>query len=129
MIRRHLVMLVAFLIVAALWAGTRLNGFSLAQPTQAEATRSPETRKWEYCTVAGLGYDPKRNSSSATISFFTATGRRSETLDCGSGNDPLAIALAKLGSEAWEVVGQVRYNYPGNPDGRPDTWLFKRSVP
>jgi hypothetical protein len=125
MIRRHTILLVALLVVAALWAGARLSGISPTQPAQAQTTKSPEARKWEYCTIVGVSWDSKRNSSSATIGFITAGGRRFETLDGGSSGDPMSIALAKLGSEGWELVGQVEYN-SYRSEHHPDTWLFKR---
>lgn len=127
MFRRHVVLLVVLLVVVAFWVDARLSGLSLTQPAQAQA-KSPEARKWEYCTIAGLGWDSRRNSSSATIGFITATGRRFETLEGGSNNDPLAVAFARLGSEGWEFVGHVMYN-PTMPEYRPDTWLFKRPAP
>jgi len=128
MVRKHAVVLVALLVVLALWVGSRLGGLSLTQPAQAQSTRSPEPRKWEYCTIVGVSYDRKWNTSSATIVFLTSTGQRVETLECGSSTDPLASAFTKLGSGGWELIGQVMYN--NNPsEYRPDTWLFKRSVP
>jgi hypothetical protein len=124
--RRHSVLIVALLAVAALWVGSeRLCGLSPTQPARAQTTKSLEARKWEYCAIVGVAWDSRRNSSSATIAFITAAGRRFETLDGGSSGDPMSIALAKLGSEGWELVGQVEYNTSG-PDHRPDTWLFKR---
>jgi len=128
MIRKHSVSLVALLIVAALWAGTRLNGFSLTQSTQAQATKV-DARKWEYCAIAGVNWDSRRNYGSATIWFMTATGRRFETWDTGSSGDPLSIAFARLGSEGWEFVGQVMSGNPAGEYYRPDSWLFKRPTP
>ncbi len=124
MIRRHAVLLVVLFVVAAVWVGSRTGGLSVTRFAQAQATKSPEARKWEYCTIVGVSWDSKHNSSSATIGFFTATGRQLETLDAGSNKDPLSVAFARLGSEGWEFVGQVAY-YPG-PEHWPDTWLFKR---
>jgi hypothetical protein len=119
MIRRHTVLLVALFMVAALWVGSRTNGLSVTRLAQAQATKSPEARKWEYCTIISFSSDSKRQSSSATVGFLTTTGTRLETLDGGSTRDPFSIAFAKLGSEGWECVGQ----------GRTDMWLFKRPVP
>jgi hypothetical protein len=125
MIRRHPVFFAALLVLAALWFGARLSGLSPTQPAQAQTTKSLEARRWEYCTIVGVSWDSKRNSSSATIAFMTAAGRRFETLDGGSSGDPMSVALAKLGSEGWELVGQVEYNSNGS-EHHPDTWLFKR---
>jgi hypothetical protein len=126
MIRKHLVSLVTLLILAALWADTRLNGFSLTQPTQAQATKPSEARKWDFCTIV-CGWDSKRNSPTATIGFITPTGRRFEPLQGGASPESLSVAFAKLGSEGWEFVGQVMFN-PAGEYCRPDTWLFKRPV-
>ena len=128
MVRKHAVLLVALLVVVGLWVEARVSGLSLTRPAQAQSTRSPEPRKWEYCTIVGVSYDRKWNTSSAAFAFLTPTGQRLETLDCGSSTDPLASAFAKLGSGGWELIGQVMYN-GSMSEYRPDTWLFKRPVP
>ena len=124
MFRKHAVLLVALLIATAYWVDARLSGLSLTRAAQAQA-KSPEARKWEYCTITGVSsgnsFGPK---ASAHISIFTQTGARYETLDSPHG-DPLAFAFAKLGSEGWEFVGQVEYN-TSSSEYRPHTWLFKR---
>ena len=117
MIRRHAVLLVALFVVVALWVDSRTNALSVTRLAQAQATRSPEARKWEYCAIISFSSDSKRHSSSATIGFLTLTGTRLETLEGGSTRDPFAIVFAKLGSEGWECVAQGH---------RPDMWLFKR---
>ena len=99
MIRKHFV-LVAFLVVASLWIGTRFNGFFLAQPAQAQA-KTTEARKWEYCAVLSVNQSTKK----ATVAFLTATGTRLETWDVGNG--PMPVTFARLGSEGWELIGQV----------------------
>jgi hypothetical protein len=53
MSRKYDVLLVALLVTAAFWVGLRLSGIPLAQPAQAQA-KSPEARKWEYCTIVGV---------------------------------------------------------------------------
>jgi len=128
MVRKHAVLLGAMLVVVALLVGGRLSGFSLTRPAQAQSAKSPEPRKWEYCTIRGVDFNRNWNTSSATIVFLTPTGQRVETLDCGSSSDPLASAFAKLGSAGWEVVGQVTFNNQSS-EYRPDTWLFKRPTP
>lgn len=128
MVRKHTVLLGAMLVMVALLVGGRLSEFSLTRPAQAQSAKSPEPRKWEYCTIVGVSFDRSWNTSSARVAFLTPTGQRVETLDCGSSSDPLASAFAKLGSGGWEVVGQVMYNNQ-SPEYRPDTWLFKRPTP
>lgn len=122
MFRRHAVLLVALLVVVAFLVDARLSGLSVTQPAQAQA-KTAEARKWEYCTIVGANWDSQRRTSSATIGFITATGRRFETWDGGSSGDPMSIAFARLGSEGWEFVGKVAYN----PQSElPDSWVFKR---
>ncbi|HYV04398.1 MAG TPA: hypothetical protein VFB82_07430 [Blastocatellia bacterium] len=125
MVRKHVVSLAALLVLVAFWFGAR--EFALAQQSQPQATKSSDARKWEYCTINGIGFDRSWNTSSASVSYLTHTGRRFETLDCGSSPDPLASAFAKLGSDGWELVGQVMYS-SSMPEYRPDTWLFKRPI-
>ena len=126
MFRRHAVMFVALVIVVALWVDIRVSDLSLTQPAQAQA-KSPETPKWEYCTIFGVNWDSHRKVSTATIGYLTPKGSRFETWDGGPNNDPLSVAAARLGLEGWECVGQVGYNNPGSE--RPATWFFKRRLP
>lgn len=128
MVRKHVVLLTVLLVIVGFWFVARPGEFALAQQAQAQASKSSEARKWEYCTIDGVNFDRKWNTSSATVAFLTATGRRLETLDCGSSNEPLAIAFAKLGSEGWELAGQVMYNNSTMSEYRPDAWLFKRAI-
>ena len=126
MLRKHVVLLVTLLIVAAYWVDARLSGLSLAQPAQAQA-RSPEARKWEYRTIFGVNWGNSQGGNpSATIGIITTSGVRYETLDSPNA-DPLAFAFAKLGSEGWEFVGQVEY-HSASSEYRPNTWLFKRAA-
>lgn len=120
MIRKHSVLVVAFLIVASLWVGARFNGSFLSQPAEAQA-KSTEALKWEYCAVHSISDETKK----ATIQFLTTTGTRWETWDAGS--DPYAGTFARLGSDGWELVGQVDFRMR-SAEHRPDTWLFKRQA-
>ena len=114
-------------LLSVILVGERLDRFSLIQTSQAQSTKNQEARKWEYCTIAGVSYDRNRNSSSATIAYFTGAGRRLEEVDGGRGNDPLPAAFAKLGSEGWEMVGQMQFT--NQSEYRPDTFFFKRLAP
>lgn len=122
MVRKRGLFLMVIFVALAFWAGTRLDRLSLTQPAYAQQ----QTKKWEYCTIAGTSLDTKRNASSANIGYLTGVGRRYEPLEVVN-NDALAIAFAKLGSEGWEMVGQMQYT--NQSEYRPDTFFFKRLAP
>jgi hypothetical protein len=106
-------------LLSVILVGERLERFSPIQTSQAQSTKNQEARKWEYCIIAGVSYDP--------IAYLTGAGRRLEAVDGGRGNDPLPAAFAKLGSEGWEMVGQMQYT--NQSEYRPDTFFFKRLAP
>jgi hypothetical protein len=80
--------------------------------------------KWEYCRLTGckdLGYD------SPHLIFYTQQGQRSETLSSPSSFsgvediDKIAMRIAELGLDGWEMVGAV------NTSASEHCVYFKRS--
>lgn len=96
------------LAVIAFSAGGLFTKTLNSQPALAQqaAAASPASIGWEYATVMGVNQGMK--GPHASICYFRTTGAETETieLDKGHPRDALAIAIAKLGQEGWEMMGE-----------------------
>ena len=113
--RRHILLTVA-LTLAGVLAGHALYG-SLAAPTAARAAAEPRRdSQWEYCAVV-------KSQGLATprlvfwITYFRDEGMRTETVEAALGGNSYAKAIAKLGVDGWEMVGEGPLDI--RPDPRP----------
>jgi hypothetical protein len=125
--RRHYLLTAALSLAAGL-AGHALNWGTL-MPRTAEA-RAPRASEWEYCAVvkAQTG-DPRRQIY--WISYFRGEGVRPEPVEASLGGNSFAKAVAKLGDEGWEMVGEGPLEVaptvrPGPTIGAPTAIFFKR---
>src|SRR5215213_1697627 len=119
-----------YLLTAALSlaAGLALNWGALT-PRPAEA-REPRASEWEYCAVVkAQAGDPRRQIY--WINYFRGEGVRNEPVEAGLGGNSFAKAVAKLGDEGWEMVGEGPLEVapvvrPGPTAGVPTAVFFKR---
>jgi len=119
-----------YLLTAALSlaAGLALNWGALT-PRPAEA-REPRASEWEYCAVVkAQAGDPRRQIY--WINYFRGDGVRNEPVEAGLGGNSFAKAVAKLGDEGWEMVGEGPLEVapvvrPGPTAGVPTAVFFKR---
>lgn len=100
----------------ALW----LAGAKPAEAQQSEALRRQRGQKWEYCAVTWTGTRLKDGYSTtyvptAMVCYFQGQGCQEVALNLDTGEarnlskyyrDELAQAIARLGEEGWEMVGQ-----------------------
>lgn len=111
--RRHYLLTVALSLAAGL-AGHALYG-SLAAPAAARAAAEPRRdAQYEYCAVV-------KSQAIATprlfywIVYFKEEGTiKTETIEASLNGNSQAKAIAKLGEDGWEMVGE------GPLDVRPD---------
>src|SRR5215218_7531163 len=100
--RSHFLFTVA-LSLAAGCAGYALSG-GLLSPRPAEA-RAPRASEWEYCAVVkAQAGDPRRIIY--WINYFKGEGVRNEPVEANLGGNSFAKAVARLGDEGWEMVGE-----------------------
>ena len=125
--RRHYLLTAALSLAAGL-AGLALNWGALTpRPAEARAQRSAE---WEYCAVVkAQAGDPRRQIY--WISYFRGEGVRAEPVEASLGGNSFAKAVAKLGDEGWEMVGEGPLEVaptvrPGPTIGAPTAIYFKR---
>ncbi len=94
----------------------------------SEAGVAPAER-WEYCTVSKAGYTASNRGGAYWISYFRDTGVEIvEVEERASEQQGSAVvkAIARLGSEGWEMVGQADLPVKA---GRVEALYFKRRKP
>jgi hypothetical protein len=125
--RRHYLLTVALSLAAGL-AGHALYA-ALAAPTPARAAAEPRRdSQWEYCAVV----KPQGLATPRIvfwITYFRDEGMKTETVEAGLGGNSYAKAVAKLGTDGWEMVGEGPLDI--RPDPRPgatapNALFFKR---
>jgi hypothetical protein len=125
--RRHYLLTAALSLAAGL-AGHALNWGALT-PRPAEA-RAPRASEWEYCAVV-------KSQAGAFgrqiywINYFRGEGAKTESVEATLGGNSFAKAVAKLGDEGWEMVGEGPLEVaptvrPGPTTGAPTAIFFKR---
>ena len=126
---RHTLWTVA-LTLACVLAGHALYG-SRAAPTAARAAAEPRRdSQWEYCAVVKSQAIPTPRLF-FWILYFKDEGMRTETIEAPLGGNSYAKAIAKLGIDGWEMVGEGPLDTrpdprPGAPGSAPTALFFKR---
>ena len=126
-----------------------INPISLAQSNSNQKTKQTENKvviKWEHCAITdfyGTGQDNKPPIGIAVICFFQESGCREVTIRVEGetrGFPPtelyeiarkkaLSKAIAQLGKDGWELVGEMTYPRRFGTDEKDRTALyFKRQV-
>ncbi len=127
--RRHYLLTVA-LSLSAGFAGHALYGL-LVTPRAAEARAGAQPRdlQWEYCAVVKSQVGSPRLFY--WISYFNGEGAKVDRIEASLGGNSFAKAVAKLGEEGWEMVGQGPLDVgadtrPGPSGNMPTAIYFKR---
>jgi hypothetical protein len=137
------------LVIGMTITSLSLSGFYRAQPAQAQQTplgNNASKPKWEYCAIVdSVGMDDANRKPAAgfvKVGYFEETGYREETIKAPgevAGIQPsevyekarqkaLAMAIARLGSQGWELVGELPFGkrFGSDEKERPSLY-FKRS--
>lgn len=128
-----------FLLVAAVVlssaAGFAIRSLSLKAPdapaveAAAPAQDDGERQWWEYAAVTRAQFAPSPRGGQYWIVYFRGEGGVSTTtVDSGVGGNAQGKAIATLGSQGWEMVGEGTLD-TGRRDPRdepPRALLFKR---
>ena len=131
MSRRHYLLTAALALCAAL-AGHALYG-ALASPRTVEARAGGQSEgvEWEYCAVV-KAQTPGSTRLVYWIVNFRGEGVRVESVEAaGVSGNSFGKAVAKLGDEGWEMVGEGPLPVPldprpGPPTNAPSAYFFKR---
>jgi hypothetical protein len=121
-------------LLIALVSGGFLYGSALNRslPTSSAETRSEksiETRagaRWEYCAVSRAGYTGSGRGGLYWVNYFKEAGVEIVEIEekvSEQQGASIARAIAKLGEEGWEMVGQAELPLK---TGRFEAIYFKR---
>lgn len=125
---RHILLTVA-LSLAAVLAGHALYG-TFVTPPAARAAEPRRDSQWEYCAVIKAQGIPTPRLF-FWITYFKDEGVKTETVEAPLGGNSYAKAIAKLGDDGWEMVGEGPLDIrpdprPGAPGSAPTALFFKR---
>ena len=125
--RRHYLLTAALALTAGLTGHALSGGWLTPRPAEARAPRASE---WEYCAVvkAQMG-DPRRQIY--WINYFRGEGVSTVPVESSLGGNSFAKAVARLGDEGWEMVGEGPLEVapvvrPGPTTNAPTAIFFKR---
>jgi hypothetical protein len=117
-------------IVLALVAG--LAGHALRGEPSSHAAAGPRADadasdlQWEYCAVVKAQYVGSPQGGIYWIAYFKGEGVRTEDVKAGPMGNAFAKAVAKLGEDGWDMVGEGPLEIRQGPGGTPTAVFFKR---
>jgi hypothetical protein len=125
---RRQYLLTVVLSLAAGLAGHALYGARIATPAAHAAAEPRRDSQWEYCAVVRAQALPTPRLP-FWILYFKDEGMRTETVEATFGGNSYGKAIAKLGVDGWELVGEGPLDI--RPDPRPGAaaptaLIFKR---
>jgi len=128
--RCHILLTVALSLAAGL-AGHALYGSLISPPAARAAAEPRRDSQWEYCAVLKAQSIPTPRLF-YWIAYFKEDGTtKVETIEATLGGNSQAKAIAKLGTDGWEMVGEGPLDIrpdprPGAPGSAPTALFFKR---
>lgn len=114
----------------ALAAG--LAGHALRGEPSSHAAAGPRADadasdlQWEYCAVVKAQYIGSPQGGIYWIAYFKGEGVRTEDVKAGPTGNAFAKAVAKLGEDGWDMVGEGPLEIRPGPGGTPTAVFFKR---
>ena len=118
-------------LVLALFAGVAGHALYGAlfwtQTAQARAaSRYAADLQWEYCAVVKAQYVGSPQGGIYWIAYFRGEGVRTEDVRVGPSGNAFGKAVAKLGEEGWDMVGEGPLEIRPGPGGTTTAVFFKR---
>jgi hypothetical protein len=119
-------------VVLALAAGVAGHTLRGAAPSHAAEARAVEPSKlqsdlqWEYCAVVKAQYVGSPQGGIYWIAYFRGEGVRTEDVKAGPTGNAFAKAIAKLGEDGWDMVGEGPLEIRQGPGGTQTAIFFKR---
>jgi hypothetical protein len=116
------------LALAAGVAGHALQGApsSHAAETRAAVVADASDLQWEYCAVVKAQYAGSPQGGIYWIAYFKGEGVRTEDVKAGPMGNAFAKAVAKLGEDGWDMVGEGPLEVRLGPGGTQTAMFFKR---
>lgn len=126
--RKNCILTIVLALVAG-FAGQLIYG-GLVSPRTAEAREGDDDArlKWEYCAVTKSQFAGSPRGGAYWINYFRVGGGvDTETVETSMTGNAFAKAVAKLGEQGWDMVGEGPLEIrPGQPGGTPTAIFFKR---
>lgn len=128
MSRKNYFLTIVMALVAG-FAGQLIYG-GLVSPRTAEASarQGDSGLHWEYCAVMKAQFAGSPRGGAYWITYFKLGGVvDTETVETGVTGNGFAKAVAKLGEQGWDMVGEGPLEIrPGQPGTTPTAIFFKR---
>jgi hypothetical protein len=126
MSRKYFLLTLA-LMLAAGFAGHALRGEPSTHAAGPRAgTADASDLQWEYCAVVKAQYVGSPQGGIYWIAYFKGEGVRVEDVKVGPQGNAFAKAVAKLGEDGWDMVGEGPLEIRPGPGGTPTGVFFKR---
>jgi hypothetical protein len=125
---KHLLATVVLALAAGV-AGHTLRGEApshAAEPRAVEPSKFQSDLQWEYCAVVKAQYVGSPQGGIYWIAYFRGEGVRTEDVKAGPTSNAFAKAVAKLGEEGWDMVGEGPLEIRQGPGGTTTAIFFKR---
>ena len=127
--RRHYLLTVVLSLAAGL-AGHALYGTLSPEPAARAAAEPRRDAQYEYCAVVKSQALPTPRLF-FWIVYFKEEGTKTETVEATLGGSSYGKAIAKLGEDGWEMVGEAPLDIrpdprPTAPGSAPTALFFKR---
>jgi hypothetical protein len=120
--RKHLTLTLVLALVVGALAHALCGSLVAPRTVQARAFDA----NWEYCAVVKAQY-PGSVRLVYWIAYFRGDAVRTEPVEADLGGNAFAKAVAKLGQDGWEMVGEGPLEIrPGAPGGTQTAIFFKR---
>jgi hypothetical protein len=124
---KHLLSTVVLALAAGL-AGHALQDAPSSHASETRAASVPDASdlQWEYCAVVKAQYAGSPQGGIYWIAYFKGEGVRTEDVKAGPTGNAFAKAVAKLGEDGWDMVGEGPLEIRLGPGGTPTALFFKR---
>ena len=114
------------LALAAGFAGHALRGEPSTHAAASRRAADPSDLQWEFCAVVKAQYVGSPQGGIYWIAYFRGEGVRTEDVKVGPTGNAFAKAVARLGEEGWDMVGEGPLEIRPGPGGTPTAVFFKR---
>ena len=126
--------LLAAAVALSFVVGFSVRSLSVGAPRTEAAARplrnEPDETEWEYCAVTKAQYPGTVRGNLYWIVYFNEKGVQVVDVEAGPTGNAQARAIAKVGADGWELVGEgsldTRPNPASAPRDNPPALLFKR---
>jgi hypothetical protein len=129
MFRRENLLTLALALSADVAGHALYGALSTPRAVQARAASADSSDlQWEYCAVTKANFVNSPRAGAYWISYFRGDRVETVTVETGVTGNAFAKAVAKLGEDGWDMVGEgpLETNVPLRPGSSANAIFFKR---